>query len=107
VELWIGLGCLTPNPTCKDFRRFGDGKGAYVHIVAWAASRDHFESLVKRAVEGLDCILRELEDVGLLEARMESDNYPDEFLDMRRTALNQREDIVFGTFHIWEQSDVD
>jgi hypothetical protein len=106
VELWTGLACITPNPSCKDFRRFGDGKGAYVNIVAWAESRDHFEKRVKSTVEELDCILRELENVGLLEARMECDDYPEEFLNMRRTALNQREDVVFGTFYTWDQSDL-
>jgi hypothetical protein len=35
-----------PDPACKNFRRFGDGKGAYVNAVAWAESAQHFERRV-------------------------------------------------------------
>jgi hypothetical protein len=107
MELWTGLVCLVANPDYKDFRRFGDGKGAYVHVVAWAESRSHFEARVKGTAEQqLDCILREIEDVDLLETKMQGEGYPEEFLDMRTTANRQRNDVVFGTFHTWLGDDV-
>ena len=43
MELWTGLVCFVANPRCKSFKRFGDGKGAYVNVVAWAESAKHFE----------------------------------------------------------------
>src|SRR5438128_10973505 len=55
MELWIGLAGLKANPNCTNFKRFGKGKGAYVHIATWADSRDAFEQRVKKAVEELDC----------------------------------------------------
>jgi hypothetical protein len=61
-----------------------EGKGAYVHVAAWAESRSHFEARVKVSAEQLDCILREIEEVGLLETKMQAETYPEEFLDMRQ-----------------------
>jgi hypothetical protein len=107
MEIWTGLACLVADPKCKEFRRFGDdGKGAYVNIVAWAASAAQFEERVGAIVPTLDCILMELEDVMLLESRMDEPDYPEELFNMRSTAQRQPADIVFGTFHIWLQSDV-
>ena len=105
MDLWIGLACLKANPKVKGFRRFGKGKDSYVHIVAWAGSQKAFEENVKRRVEGLDCMLLELDDVQLLETRMSTGDYPEEFIDMRQTATRQPNDTVFGTFHIWDQED--
>ena len=106
MELWIGLAGLKANPNCTNFKRFGKGKGAYVHIAAWADSRDAFEQRVKKAVEELDCILYELDDVSTLESKMKTADYPEEFLDMRRAAMNHLEDAVFGNSHIWQQEDL-
>jgi hypothetical protein len=54
--------------------------------------------------ESLDCILYGLEEVGLLDAKMEADNYPEEFINMRATATRQPADTVFGGFHTWRQA---
>ena len=101
MELYAGLACLKANPNCKDFRRFGDGKGAYVHVLAWADSREAYSKRVQTTAEELDCILVELEDVALLEIKMDSGDFPDEFFEMRDTAVRQPKDVVFGTFHVW------
>jgi len=62
MDLWTGLACLVPDPACKNFRRFGDGKGAYVNVVAWAESAKHSERRVTAsAKEQLDFIVREME----------------------------------------------
>jgi hypothetical protein len=103
MDIWTGLARVKANPAIKGFRRFGKGKGAYVNVVACVESREAFEERVKRHVEGLDCILVELENVQLLEARMGEDDYPEELLTMRETAARQTADTVFGTFHIWHQ----
>jgi hypothetical protein len=105
MELWIGLAGLKANPDCKNFKRFGEGKGAYVHIAAWADSREVFEERVRKAAEELDCILYDLDDVSTLDSRMNAPDYPEEFLDMRKTAINRPDDTVFGAFHIWQQED--
>ena len=105
MELWVGLAELRANPNCKDFRRFGKGKGAFVWVAAWAESRAAFETNVKVMSEGLDCILYGLEEVGLLDAKMEADTYPEEFAEMRATATRHPQDTVFGTFHVWRQED--
>jgi hypothetical protein len=104
-NVWFGLACLKANPNMKNFRRFDGGKGAYVNVAAAADSRDEFEEKVKRHVEGIGCILVELEKVQLLESRLNQPDYPEELITMRETALRQPDDSVFGTFHIWHQDD--
>lgn len=106
MELWTGLACLVADPNCKGFKRFGeDGKGAYVNIVAWASAEEEFGKRVKGAAADLDCILLELEDVQLLDQRMEEPDYPEELIEMQATAQRQRDDIIFGEFHVWFEDD--
>ncbi len=105
MDLWTGLACLKANPAVKGFRRFGDGKGAYVNVVACVESQTAFEERAKRHSEGMDCILVELEHVQLLEARMSEEDYPEELITMRETAARQTSDTVFGTFYTWDQED--
>ncbi len=89
MQLYVGLACLKANPDCKDFRRFGDGRGAYVHVLAWADSREAYSRRVQTTAEELDCILVELDDVELLETKMGSGDFPEEFLNMRNIAVRQ------------------
>jgi hypothetical protein len=106
MEFWTGLVCLVPDPACKPFGRFGDGKGAYVSVVAWAQSGQHFERRVSAiAKKQLDCIVREMEKVELLESTLKREGCPDEFFTMRTTAERQPDDVVFGSFHVWSQDD--
>ena len=105
ANIWTGIACLKAHPQAKNFRRFGKGKGAYVNVVAWAEGAKEFEDKVKRHTESLDCILVGLENVQLLESRMQEDDFPEDLITMRETARRQREDTMFGTFHIWHQDD--
>lgn len=107
MELWTGLVCLVAEPACKNFKRFGDGKGAYVNVVAWADSAEHFERRVTAiAREQLDCIVREMEKIELLDDALEREGRPEEFFTMRATAECQPNDVIFGGFHVWEQPDL-
>jgi len=107
MEVWTGVACLVADPKCKDFRRFGDdGKGAYVNVVASVNSEAEFTERVERIVPTLDCILLELDKVQLLDKRMGEPDYPEELITMRSTAKRQPADLVFGTFHIWTESDI-
>lgn len=105
MELWAGLAELRANPKCKNFRRFGKGKGAFVWVVAWEESQAAFEAKVKLMSESLDCILYGIEQVGRLEDKMKTEDYPEEFISMRETAIRQPRDTVFGPFHTWDQDD--
>jgi hypothetical protein len=97
---------LWPFPLANTSKRFGDGKGAYVNVVAWAESAQHFEVRVATtAGEQLECIVREMERVGSLEASLEGEGCPDELFTMQATAERQPNDVVFGTFHVWHQED--
>lgn len=106
MEIWTAIACLVAAPQCKEFKRFGaGGKGAYVNIVASAASESAFRERVDQIVPTLDCILLELEDVQPVEMRMSAPDYPEELLMMSATARRQPKDLIFGTFHTWTQSD--
>ena len=48
-DIWTGIACLKANPKVRNFRRFGEGKGAYVNVVAWVESQAAFEEKVKAA----------------------------------------------------------
>jgi len=107
MEIWTGVACLVADPKCKEFRRFGDdGKGAYVNVVALVNSEAEFKERVERIVPTLDCILLELDHVEPIGKRMEEPDSPEELITMRSTAKRQPADLVFGTFHIWTESDI-
>jgi hypothetical protein len=105
LKIWIGLAGLKPRPKQKDFRRFGKGKGAYVQVAAWAASPAEFEERVRKAAADLNCVLVELDDVGLLEIAIEKEDAPEHLADMLKTAEAHPADAVFGDFHIWHKDD--
>jgi hypothetical protein len=78
-----------------------------VNVVACAESAKHFERRVTAiAKEQLDCIVREMEKVELLESTLQREGCPDEFFTMRTTAERQPNDVVFGGFHVWAQDDM-
>jgi hypothetical protein len=107
MEVWTGVACVVADPKCKEFRRFGDdGKGAYVNVVASVCSEPEFTERVERMVTTLDCILLELNYVQLIDIRMEEPDCPEELINVRSIALKQPADVVFGTFHIWTESDI-
>ncbi|HMI53341.1 MAG TPA: hypothetical protein VK525_17640 [Candidatus Saccharimonadales bacterium] len=107
MELWTGLVCLVADPACNDFKRVANGRGAYVNVVAWAESAKHFEQRVAAiAQQQLDCIVREMERVEVLETAVKRDACPEELFTMRETAIRQVNDVVFGAFHVWTQNDL-
>ena len=106
MKLWAGLVELRADPKCKTFRRFGDDRGAFAWVVAWAESQTDFEQKAKMMSETLDCVVYGIENIGLLEDKMKSDDYPDEFVEMRQTAYRQPSDTIFGPFYTWAQDDV-
>jgi hypothetical protein len=107
MDIWTGVACLVVDPKCVGFRRFGDdGKGAYVNVVASVNSKAEFTERVERIVPTLDCILLELDHVQPIDERMEEPDSPEELITMRSTAQRQPADLVFGTFHIWTDSDI-
>jgi len=44
--------------------------------------------------------------IKLMETAFQREDCPHEFFTMRATAERQPNDVVFGTFHIWDQDDV-
>ena len=42
----------------------------------------------------------------LLQSALEREECPEEFFTMKATAERQPNDVLFGTFHVWAQTDV-
>ena len=67
-------------PRLQKFKRFGNGKGAYMYVVAWAESAEYFERRVTAIAKAqLDCIVREMERVELLESTLQREGCPTSF----------------------------
>lgn len=68
-------------------------------------SEDHFERRVTEiAKKQLDCIVRGIEKVELMETVLQSEQCPEEFFTMRMTAERQPKDVIRG-FYVWAQDD--
>ncbi len=107
MDIWTGVACLVADPKSEGFRQFGDdGKGAFVNVVASVNSEAAFTERVERIVPKLDCVLLELDHVQPIDERMEEPDSPEELITMRSTAQRQPADLVFGTFHIWTDNDI-
>jgi len=68
-------------------------------------SREIERRVTAVAKEQLDCFVREIEKVELLESTLQREGCRDEFFTMRTTAERQPDDVVFGGFHVWSQDD--
>jgi len=53
----------------------------------------------------MNYVLVELDNVQRLEVRVSRENYPEELINMRTTAMLQQEDSIWRTFHTWEQDE--
>jgi hypothetical protein len=101
-EIWIGLAEVVALPGCK---RLGTGQGAFVKIALWASSDSDFCTKVEKAISDLDLRLLELEDREPFSKRLSRIEAGAETLQIAETAKKNPGDAVFGTFHIWEQTD--
>ena len=101
-EIWIGLAEVVALPGCK---RLGSGKGAFVKVALWADSDADFCSRIRTAISELDLELVELDDREPLARRISRNQAGDESVQMAETARINPNDVVFGTFHIWENTD--
>jgi hypothetical protein len=101
-EIWIGVAEVVALPGCK---RLGTGKGAFVNVALWADSDSDFYSRASRAISALDLEMLELEDREPMAKRLSRKGASEETLQIAETAGKHPEQIVFGTFHVWEKTD--
>jgi hypothetical protein len=101
-EVWIGLAEVIA-VTGTD--ALGKAKGAFVNVVAWANSGEHFHSKVETMATRLDLRLLGLEDVEPFSKRSVEKEVDDQIFQMADTARDNPADVVFGTFHLWNKTD--
>ena len=101
-EIWIGLAEVIALPGCL---RLAGGKGAFVKVALWPNSESDFCAKVHKAISELDLQMLELDDREPLAIRLSRIEAGDETLQMAETAKLNPRSVIFGTFHIWENTD--
>ena len=86
-------------------RFLGSSKGAFANVMAWAESQTEFRARVDRALADIGLALVELEDCELFTERHARSEVGAALLTMENTLRTQPDDVVFGTFHKWTQTD--
>jgi hypothetical protein len=93
--MWIGM----VEVKCPPQNDILDGaKGAYVNIVAPAASEKDFYHQVEKAVKSLDLNLVNIDDAEPLSQRM-TDYQVDEEIEKIAQEATEQNSLRFGTFH--------
>lgn len=101
-EIWIGLAELVP---LEGSVTLGQARGAFVNVVGSAESERDFYSKVEKAIASMNLKLLSLGDAEPFSQRSAKWEVDDLILQMVDTARENREDIVFGTFHMWHKAD--
>jgi len=99
-QLWIGL------VEVRALRRsevLGDGKGAFVNLVTWAADADQFKSNAELVLGNLGLFIVNIENPEPVSARRKTAEFEEEVEDMIARAQDNPDAIIYGTFHTWKR----
>jgi hypothetical protein len=103
-QIWVGLAEVKPQPGCKMLK---EGRGAFVHTMAWAEDAAHFERVLTRCFGQLKMDIAGLRQP---EPWMVRSSRPDEetpgLLDMAQQISQDEAKVAFGTFHAWLKDDL-
>jgi hypothetical protein len=86
-------------------RLLGKAKGAFVNVMARAKSEAEFRDRVDKALADIGLVLVQIEECEQFAERRARAKVAAQLLTMERTLHRQPNDIVFGTFHRWVQTD--
>ena|SRR5436309_3098777 len=103
MEIWIGLVEVRPLGGCE---LLDNARGAFINIVAWAASSDEYTSKVESSSAELSLFVVEitmLEPVGSRRERV--GDLSEEIEGVISRSLDHPDEIVFGTFHTYKRDD--
>jgi hypothetical protein len=102
-EIWIGLVEVRPLEGCD---MLDEAKGAYVNVVMCVVNADAY----KRRAESTSSELRlfvvdVIRPEPVAEMRRREGNFEEEIEDMILRSQEHPDDVIFGTFHLWEKDD--
>jgi hypothetical protein len=103
-QLWIGVVEVRPLAGCNVF---DETQGAFVEIVAWAASAYEYGRKVSLIVKELRLFVLAVENVEPVEQRRAREGYLEECVeDIIFEAHDNPDAITYGAFHTYEKADV-
>jgi hypothetical protein len=97
-NIWIGLAQVSSRP---DNDLLGGPKGAYVNVLAIAASTEDFIAKVKKAVKDLDLDFIHIEDVEPFSERCKSYEINAGIMNIA-IEVSESSELRFGDFHTFD-----
>ncbi len=102
-EVWIGLIEVRPLDGCVIL---GDAKGAFVHVVMWASSiEDYSHKSATTAAEMKMFVVEIAEPEPVSVRRNREGDFNEEIENIISRSEDYPDDVVFGTFHLYEKDD--
>jgi hypothetical protein len=103
-QIWVGLVEVKPQPGCEMLK---EGKGAFVHTMAWAEDAVHFKQVLTRCLGQMKMDVmgvRQPEPWSVRSGREDEDSA--ELLDLAQQIGKDEAKVAFGTFHAWLKDDL-
>jgi hypothetical protein len=98
-QIWVGLVEVKPQPGCEMLK---EGKGAFVHTMAWAEDAVHFQRVLARCFDRLKMDVNGVRqpEPWVVRSQREDEDSP-ELLDLAEQISKDESKVAFGTFHAW------
>jgi hypothetical protein len=95
-QKWIGLARVEPQPGNSDLG--GAATGAFVGVIAFAASVDDYDRMITAALNEEGFNVLEIEDIQTFAERLQGDSLAPDVLDLAES-VDETNPIAIGTFH--------
>lgn len=103
-QIWVGLAEVKPQPGCEMLK---EGKGAFVHTMAWAEDAVHFERVLSRCFGQMKMDVTGLRQPEPWMVRSHRENGGStELLELAQQISKDETKIALGTFHAWLKDDL-
>ena len=102
-QIWVGLVEVKPQPGCEMLK---EGKGAFVHTMAWAEDAVHFQRVLTRCFGQLKMDVNGVRqpEPWVVRSSREDEDSP-ELIDLAQQISKDEAKVAFGTFHAWLKED--
>ena len=103
-QIWVALAEVKPQPDCEMLK---EGKGAFVHTMAWAEDAPAFKRVLERCFGQLKMELVGLRQPEPWEVRRRREGEDAELADLAQQIGEDTAKVSFGTFHTWLKDDLE
>jgi hypothetical protein len=102
-EIWIGLVEVRPLEGCEIL---DDAKGAFINVVMWATSNEDYRSKSELTVAEMRLFVADITSPEpVITRRKREGDFDEEIEDMIARSEDNPDEIVFGTFHLYNKDD--